>query len=181
LERTKNHEHGVGELLPANPNYVETALDECAIFGLRVILGAWRKIGNDLNHLLSHLNYRCYDSLVYGRYPLARALAHTQTEYSPPGSDYSNFARVNGWIARSRLGEDVADEVEGWDVGPLALRYRIAKASLLDDFDGLSEMLPTALDTGEIHRDSLLNWPLFRSLREQPLFTTLLEHADAAE
>ena len=139
-----------------------------------MIVQAWLKLGTDVEHLLRHLNYRCYDSLVIHRYRIASALAATQRMIAPPDSDFVQMARVNRWIARSRVGEDVAGEVGAWDVGPLAQRYRIAKCALLDDFDALATEIPLALQTTELTREALRIWPLFQPLREQPLFAELL-------
>jgi hypothetical protein len=76
------------------------------------------------------------------------------------------------------MGEEIQAEVDEWRVGALALQFRCAKAALLDDFDNLRQLIPAAVETGEISRSDLLSWPLFRSLRREALFVEVLAAVD---
>lgn len=78
----------------------------------------------------------------------------------------------------SREKDDVRQEVEQWNVDALTMRYKIAKAALLDDFDKLGALIPKGVRTRDISSADLKQFPLFRALREEPLFLDLLRDAE---
>lgn len=180
LERTglKDSELQVGSYLPLTPGYVFDALDATTVLGVRMLVHAWRKLGDNEEHVLLHLRNKAYDSLVAERWHLTTAIAQEILAVAPEGSSEALLARVNSWLAQVGLGQDIEEAVATWDVTPLALRFKVAKAALLDDFDALTHLIPEALAAGEFGRSELLTWPLFRSLRSQPMFAGILTSLD---
>lgn len=176
LERTAQSADDlpVGTYLPLPPEYVFRGLDEIAVLGLRLFANAWSKLGDDPEHISLHLRNRTYDALVAERWAVTVALADFVCEIAPEGSQDRQLAQVNRWLARIGQGEDVSQEVESWDVNALAVRFKCAKAALLSDLDEVRRLIPLAVRAGELERAYLLSWPLFRSLRSDPIFVEVL-------
>lgn len=168
----------VGDFLAPSPQYLYTALDEIAVLGIRMLLLAWKKLGGQPEHITVHVRSRSYDGLVSERWNTAHAMAEELLRLLPSGSEDSLIARINAWLARQGLGEDITPELEAWDVGPLTPRYRIARAAMLRDYEYLEQSIPKAVAAGELHRAELLSWPLFRGLRSQPVFASIIATID---
>jgi hypothetical protein len=179
LERTGSADLTAGDEIDLSPTYVFNAIDELTIFGLLMISAAWQKLGTDVDHHASHLQNRCYDALVESRFRVALALAKRLQKIAPVGSLYEQLSKVNTWIARQGLGEDVDKEVRRWDVRALAPRFQVAKDALLDDFAALEKSIPAMVRSGELPREHVITWPLFKRLRDQPEFAVILTEIDA--
>lgn len=148
------------------------------VLGVMIVSVAWEKLGNDLDHHLGHLLNRSYDALVDQRNIVALAMSERIIELCPATSLNGQIAKVNRWIALKGMGVNIEAELSAWDVDALAPRFAIAKAVLLGEFDDVEARISIAIESGELSRDSLVAWPLFRDLREQPVFARILENLE---
>lgn len=79
--------------------------------------------------------------------------------------------RFNQLWARHKLGEDIVDELESWDVASLHPRYSFLKSVLLRKFDDAVRLLETLLPPArgrELSNFSLIEadeWPILEELR----------------
>jgi hypothetical protein len=170
----------VGDLLMATPEYMFRALEAVSVVGTRLLLLAWKKLGDEPDHMRTHVRNRGYDALVSERWLLALELSQALVTLSESGTSDKMIGQVNAWLARRGLGEDVKREVERWDVRALASRFQTAKAALLNDFDSLAALVPEAVKRRELSRGELLSWPLFKSLRAEAVFAGILSDLDAS-
>jgi hypothetical protein len=68
-------------------------------------------------------------------------------------------------------------DARAWNVESLSLRYRLAKAVLLDDFDEAFRLIPLALGSLEVMRHELYEWPLLSTIRNDTRFTEIMAEA----
>jgi hypothetical protein len=158
----------VGEELPIDRAYLETAIDAVTIFGVRLILIAWSKwrpgdpgAGNIATDLV-------YEQLEHGRLEVARCVAKSAGSFVTKEHQRLSL-QVNGWQASKRLkGLDaIKDEVEAWDTTALKGPYMAAKAALLENYDELFALLPMTIERKELEPVALREWPLFKEARER--------------
>lgn len=180
IKRTGRTDVTVGDTLDLPPAYVQVAVDECFVIGVRMLAAAWEKLGSKPEHQQFHMRFRCYDMLVEERWQVARALALDEMRRAAPSTPPYLIAQVNEWLARRGLGEDVDVEIEAWDVSALSTRYVLAKLALLEKYDELRPLLPVAASIDEVGWGALLSWPLFARLRQQTDFPEILAACTSA-
>lgn len=66
--------------------------------------------------------------------------------------------------------DEVRKEVQDVDLSAKGGVYQLARLALLDDFAGFFKMLPSVLKSGQLKKQHLLEWPIFREVRKQPKF-----------
>jgi hypothetical protein len=87
--------------------------------------------------------------------------------------------RFNQLWARYKLGENILEEVEQWDVSGLHTRYSFIKSVLLRKFDDAIRLLETLLprrNSGEAGNFSIAEaeeWPILEDLRSSTQYEAL--------
>jgi hypothetical protein len=91
--------------------------------------------------------------------------------------------QVNYWQSFKWSGEfdTVREDVEKSDFSAKKDIFQLAYAAITDDFDSFFKLLPKVLETKELKREYLLEWPLFQGARERPEFAPFREAAAAEE
>jgi hypothetical protein len=176
-------EESVGSELPIKRSYLETAIDEISIFGVRLILTAWSKwCPSERDDAAEDGNKLVFSQLRSGHLNVARCVAQTAKEIAEE-ERLRLFLQVNQWQAEKRLNglDSIRPEIENWDSSALSPLFAAAKAALLDDYDDLFSRLPDLLKQDEIRPADLRNWPLFREAREQEQWIDLEESLPSAQ
>src|SRR6202034_3285702 len=95
---------------------------------------------------------------------------------APGTQDDLMLFKVNSALAiKASLGiEAITEDVSSWDVSALATRYKLAKASLLDNLDEAFAELSELVERDEISTTHLLEWPLLAEMRTDRRFTALI-------
>lgn len=162
----------VGERLPVSTVYLDAALDELTVLGMRLAGVAWakwdRKAGDNPAKQLSDLSY---DALVQQNWSVARALATSCTDLALKEMT-RQIGKCNQLIAlKYQSGIDaIRSEISGWDVSALNPVFAMAKAALLDDDLAVAEILPGLVEGELVDVKSVDEWPLLRSFRESDKF-----------
>lgn len=88
--------------------------------------------------------------------------------------------RVNGWIAKRRLGtlSAVAAQVDAWDVSGAADSFKLAKLVLTGKRPQAVAMAKNMIKDGRMSSYSIASWPLFEEIRDEILASAGTDEAD---
>jgi hypothetical protein len=167
LAKVPEAEAKIGNDLRINRAYLEAAVDEITIFGLRLILTAWVKWSPDKDEASGQALDIVYEQLVDGRNEAASCIAETALGF--PADERQRLSlQINRWQARKRTEgiEVIRMELEAWDTSALSPLYEVAKSVLLDDFESSFALIPHLIDQGDLKEKELRDWPLFREVRD---------------
>ncbi len=84
---------------------------------------------------------------------------------------------INKCIAKKSVGDDFSGDLSGVEWSTLHPLYGLAKAALEDDFLAVRTLLCTDPVKERVSVDSILEWPLFSTLREHSDFPGIFEDA----
>lgn len=162
----------IGDELPVSDRYLYLALDELEVLGhalIAVARGKWQ--AEKTNEAAGELNGKILELMQANRWMPARKLAEVGCTLKQ--ADSARWViQVNGWLAIKRLGEfdHCRQEVEEWDVTALADKFKLAKASLLDEVDTAFELLVSTLKSSDVMPGDAWDWPLFDGMRDDARF-----------
>lgn len=171
----------LGRELLHPPEYVANALSALTVLGDCVAAYAWAKSDKDqVSAASAALLEKSFDLLVSRRYPAAHKVAQAGCTLGAD-ADISMSLQCNAWIARKQTEGTVAvvQEVSAWDTSAARLKFQVAKAALVDDFDSLDTLLPAAIRSGELDLEVVKFWPLFQEYRDQAAFLDLLQQFES--
>jgi hypothetical protein len=106
-------------------------------------------------------------------------IAKMNQDLKLPATDGTPMLRFNQLWAQYKLGEDIGDEVEQWDVTELHARYNFLKSVLMRKFDDAVRLLQALLpdkDSGEAGNFSIEEaeeWPILEDLRSSKAYDDL--------
>lgn len=160
----------LGERLTVDAEYLALSVDRLIVAGTLVQVSAMRKllaVGADGEHPADSVaSSAVYDYLEQGRWSLCAQLAAATHEDC--FDDYTRYRiRVNGWLARKRMGgvDAIRAEVEPWQVSALSPKFRLAKLILLGAIPEAYELGRALLESDEISSDDWWSWPLLEEVR----------------
>jgi hypothetical protein len=158
----------MGEPLEIDSAYLEKAFDELESVGNLLVAAVWTKCLTDAEDVVSfELYVRSYDLLLAGRWAATACISAAGKQRLKPDDDLYLIQKVNAWLARKKMGEDVSAEVEAWPTQTLNTKYQAAEAALLDDFDSLETLIEKCLVAGDLAPEDAWEWPLFAEIRSQ--------------
>jgi hypothetical protein len=169
-----------GKVLLVSRQYFETA-HEC-LFEIGVKLGQvlWRKLKpDDLEFADGNLLSIGYELLEEGRYRLARCLLDFSTQTLKKHS--REELRLSMIINRAQAYKWSGDEatalkiISEGDWSPTALKFQLAQAILLDDFNRAIDIMIKIGPRGEITKTAYREWPLFKEIRKSSDFGKTFE------
>jgi hypothetical protein len=166
-------------VLVTDEAYVNGAIDEILIFGATLAAAAWQKIAprRDVLEISNqHLHTLTMRLMLLGRWDAVSGLV-TVARAAVADSDSDKLIyQVNGWLAtKRRHGRDaISSDVAKLDVSVAGLRYKVAVALLLDDFETVCRLVPKALDAEEMTMTDVHSWPLLEEFRATPAYATLI-------
>jgi hypothetical protein len=160
--------HQLGEELKIDAAYLERAFDELEAAGNLLVGAVWTKCLAEAEDVVNfELYVRSYDLLMAGRWAATACICSAAKQRLKPDDDLYLIHQVNAWLARKKMGEDVAQEVRDWRTGTLNTKYQAAEAALLDDFDNLAELILKCVRAGDLAPEDAWEWPLFAEIRSQ--------------
>lgn len=164
----------IGTHLGVDQAYLINATSELRVLG--ILLTQLTRIKLDVEHAeeaVAKLHGESYSMLRRADWPGAQALCQAGLRLKVPQTDLLLF-KVNAWIARAYMDEDIAKEVESFDFSALAPRFRLARAALLDDPTSVFDLLEESLKAGELPLEALFDWPLLERIRSHERFRRFL-------
>ncbi len=166
----------LGSDLRLDEAYVRDVLDHLVVFGTMLVVVAWAKlVKEEAQSAGRSLASVVYDQMFAGHWNVVEALCKARTIIDMDEESRWVF-QCNEWLARKRTGRltDIQAEIEKWDASALALRFRIVRLSLLDRVDEALKLVPQALASDELSRDSLFEWPILEELRASKKFRAVV-------
>jgi hypothetical protein len=160
----------VGDRLDVNAEYFRRAWECVYEIGIKLGQVLWRKLSGDLEESDENLTDTIYDLLVEGDYDLAARIGEFAVDTLPKHACSLNRRTllVNYCIALKNSGrhEQCKDRISREDMSDADLKFRLAKAVLMDDADQAKNfMLKAGRPDGGIERHQFEDWPLFKQFR----------------
>lgn len=166
----------IGTPLPIDSEYFESALDELESVGNLLAGAVWTKcLGEAEDIVIYELFVRTYDLMLADRWVPTACICSMALKRLKSDDDLYLIHKVNAWLARKRMGEDISDEVRGWPTKVLSPRFQAAKAALLDNFEQVDVLLRKCLKSDDLGMEDALEWPVFAEFREQELWQHLVD------
>ncbi len=160
----------LGSVVTIDDQYLRDSLDSLLLVGLVASLVAIVRLDNEFADLsLSRLSDESYQSLLDRKWVLAKELTACGLKLKMKEADLTRF-KVNNWIARDRLAEPIAAEVESLDVSAMEPVFRLAKAALLREDGKVVDALENAISLRHMDYVELCEWPLFYYVRRHDEF-----------
>lgn len=166
----------VGDEVFVTRRYLETVLEECVTFGMLLATICWVEWAPEDRPVASaRLNEAIYELMKDDAWPHVRHLCQVAQHLKCDDAS-KNVLRVNEWLAIKRLDgvAEIESDVLNWDTSALSARFRLAKASLLDDRAEQIALIPKLVASGELRPRELFDWPLLAELRQSQEFEGLL-------
>ena len=175
----EEYEAKEGKTLPVTGRYVDAAIDTVYTVGVSLIQLCWRKWAEDSQKLADAeiVHWLLYDNLLAGRFELVARVAERLKNVEYVKEKWAKMAIINHAIALGRLNR--TDEMErvlsqrDWSAS--SLDYKLALHALRNEEDALYELLPKAVDSGEVTKEDLEKWPVFAPQRATERFSKALE------
>lgn len=148
--------------------YLDRAIGMLITAAVKLTLGSALKFDPDFtvaqaDHFLAHATYTL---LERGEFSSVADINDWHLGFAE--DSYTRVtAKVNAWLARKNIDgiDAIRDEVLAWDVETLARTFRIAKHALLDENEEAFALVESALESGELWKDSWDNWPILAGVR----------------
>lgn len=158
-----------GEVLEVSRTYLQQAIDELTVAGVKLALSLVMKIDSSpekleaVDHEIGHI---AFDFLTAESWQIAYDLNEWHLSFASKSSTQL-IAKINMWVAQKNLNgsKAIALEVEGWDTATLSARYRLAKYALLDQHEKAYELVKSLLDSKDLEPDEWRGWPLLEGVR----------------
>ena len=178
LDRVEGVEQGlsVGDMLHVDSAYLEDAVDECLVVGIRALMLSWGKLEPEEKPKMIDAVHSTVTTLMSERrWRSVEALASSLFQWD--ASSYGKeVARTNRFLAQKRRNglDGVRREIENWDVSALALEFHLVKAALADNVDLAFEIMPRVILSESVDRNSFYSWPVLEELRSDPRFLEVM-------
>ncbi|WP_146617681.1 hypothetical protein, partial [Rhodoplanes serenus] len=168
-----------GQKLEATEDYFRSAYSILVEIGVKLGIVLWRKVSpKDQDEADSFLIITSYDLIKKEKYEVARSILETFL-FSVPTKGRSesyhrkmiiNLAQCHKWLGNSKECETLLNK---FDWSATSLVYNLAVATLRGDFTLSNNLARTAVLAGEMSRNDLEDWPLFREFRDAPQYYEL--------
>ena len=170
----------VGDDLPVDLDYVQRAADSLAAMAHSIAMAALisstskdareREVVEQEAGELTYILLTLSRNVVVDRFIDNFEVARVRRQFS------REQLRVNGWIAKRRLGtlSQVRTEIDEWDTSASADAFKLGKLVLLDSRDAAIEMALKMIEQNRLTRYSVAVWPLFEDIKDD-IFASLKE------
>lgn len=180
LNVCKNHKYDVkstkiGDQLEVPQEYYLRSVEVITEFGIKLSQVVWRKlIPSEIDSASRHLNLIVFDLLQNERYSLAENISNFGLrDMKKQGSEESRkMLTVNHALSLKFGGkpQEVESALAAEDWSASRIDFQICVAAVRGDMDQVVRLLKPALDSGEIDKNSIRDWPAFKEVRDQPDF-----------
>ncbi len=170
-----------GDVLDVDEQYIINAIDIVYLCGVVLIQQGWRKWAKEdvylANNVLSDSNF---DTLTEERYTLTERLSKYAYTLDLLEDRTSRIAVINHAISLKQMdkNDEMEDELKKHDWTSSALDFQVALLALRNDTVGLIEIIPRAIAAEKINKKALVEWPLFKELRNTSHFEEMLKLCD---
>lgn len=164
----------VGDKVGVNSSYYKEAYETLYEIGTKLCQVLWRKlVPEDIDFANMDLNSICYDLLQEEKYQLAQRLLSFALSIPQRGSNrYTLMFTVNYAIALKWGGKpaEAAKVLEKTDWSACGREFKLAVATLQDDFQKAAEIMIRIGNNGEVKKEDYKDWPVFKDFRHSNEF-----------
>jgi hypothetical protein len=173
----------VGDGINISREYLDESI---SLFERNFILIAaelWKKLDLDDASRSDVLIDIAFEHLQSERWKVAESLSYFISRDSNAPKRSQLIGLINYWQSLKWQGRfsEVSQDVEECDFSANDEIFQLAKYVLLDENDRFFDLTPGMVDKGTIPSKALVDWPLFRQMREDPRFENLREELDIRE
>lgn len=163
--------------LRVSSNYFVAAMNVVEMAGIVLLQQCWRKWRpDDRDSSEGFLVDFTFDALVEERYDAVIEIAKYASAIPFENESRKRRVCINHAIALRDSGRE--SEVESllsqYDWSGFQLLFRVALCAVRAQEEHFYQLLPRAIAAGEVTRENLEEWPLFRNFRETAKFTEML-------
>ncbi|MCC6371062.1 MAG: hypothetical protein IT236_08670 [Bacteroidia bacterium] len=166
----------IGVNLDVSQEYFEKSFRCLYEIATKLTQVVWRKlVPSDLENADESLIDVCFELIKYGQFDIAISLLDFATRILPKhyNEESKNVFIINQALALKLSGKhDEAKKLilaKDWSAN--SDKFKIAKETLLDNFDESVKLMKKIGDNGEIKKLSYKTWPLFIEFRKTKIFT----------
>lgn len=164
----------IGEKLPIDRKYVQSAIDIAYEVGLRLGIIAWRKLLPDESiDAEETIQISGYSLIKQKRYKLAESVLEFATKMPQIRSDRTHKMNiVNLANAKRQLGKDGECEtlLKSHDWSATSLDFQISVAATLKDTKKVVEIMERIGQSDQLPRDAYYDWPVFLNVKNDEEF-----------
>jgi hypothetical protein len=158
-----------GDELEIDGEYLSKAIDTICVCGTMLIQQSWRKWDEKSAEVADTvLREYTYDLLIEKRWNLIDKLADYAASLHFVSDSDARITIINQAIAlkeQNKIGE-MESLLSKKDWSSCALKFHVALYSLKEQYDKMIPLLTKAIAAGEIDKEAIDEWPLFRWFRE---------------
>jgi len=160
----------LGALLDVTAEYFAETTNRLELCFDLIAAELWRKIEPTNEERSSALTTLVLSHLKAERYAIAEGLSRFVGEDKKLSERSQLIGRINYWQSRKWSGryDEVRREVDELDLSAKTIEFRLAVLALQDKSDEFMALLPKALEGGQLSREDIATWPLFREMRRVP-------------
>jgi len=170
----------IGDELPVDLDYVQRAADSLASMAHSIAMAALisstasdpgeREMAEVEAGELTYILLTLSRNVVVDRFITNFDVSRVKRQFS------REQLRVNGWIAKRRLGtlSQVRSDIEAWDTSASADSFKLGKLVLLDERNAAIKMAISMIEQKRLTRYSIAVWPLFEDIKDD-IFSSLAE------
>ena len=178
----KDAERYLGDSISLSPKYLRQSADVLLEFAVILILSLCRKHDNaSEGEAFEKINEIAFELIQSGRYRSASAIAQSALEMKKSAclQRTRNMLTVNLASAQKHLKQNEAaiKTLETIDWSASADDYQICVASIREDYEQISQLMPRVAAGKLVDADSFRTWPVFSFIRENADFQQLFEAA----
>jgi hypothetical protein len=168
----------LGDRLHISPEYLAEKISLFERCFVLIALELWKKLGVDNMQRGDLLIDLAYKHLVAERYDIAESLSYFAANDKSLQEKDQLYGKVNYWISKKygKGFEDVRPEIEKADFSAKSRLFRLAKNTLLGDFDEAKNDIEYLLDHDDKFSFKVVQtWPLFREFRDATVYNQLFD------
>jgi hypothetical protein len=158
----------IGQAVVVDHQYLDRVI--CCFERVFLLIGAelWKKLEPASEKRFAVLFDIVWSHLAAERWTIAEGLSFFMMRDAQLSEINRLVGQFNYWQAVKWQGrfDEVRHEVEHADLSAKRARFRLGQLALLDDEQGFFDLLPEAIELGEIGEDELASWPIFRGIRQ---------------
>jgi hypothetical protein len=165
----------LGDVLGVSKDYVSEAHEALIEVGVKCGMMLWRKVKEaDSDEAKALLAKIVFSLLTEGKYDLARRLLEFALSPFSKGlnnhdrkTTVINLAQAHKWLGDETKVKEILD-TEDWSGSDEI--FQLARCVLFDRFEEAVAVMRTLHKIGKLSMQEYREWPLFQSLRKQPVF-----------
>jgi hypothetical protein len=170
LEKVGLEPGKIGDKLIIDRDYLDQAIAVFrSSFGL-LGFAAWKKLAPRDERRGGVALSISYFELEAGRLENARKISELVIDDDKLIAKHREGCRVNHWLSFREDGKfpKIEDEIRRWDVSAQAGMFKLAKRLLLDEYQGIEELIAHEIrtDATELNLMYVDSWPLFENYRK---------------